>query len=302
VIKLGLNVRNFGPTATPESLRDWARFAEDTGFAVAMMSDHVAPTPEVSELYPAPFYDPFTTLSWLAGLTDRLELGISVTIAPYRHPLLTARMAANIDRFSGGRFVLGVGVGWSASEFAALGAPFAKRGRVTDEYLAAIQAAWTDDLVSADGAFVSYREVSTGPRPVRTPHPPIWVGGTSPAAIRRAARFGDAWHPNNADLGWLRDTGLPALRRAAAESGRPTPTLSPRIRARLRPDDVPETDRPVGVGSLGQILDDLRELAALGAEYVVLDPNPDHPRDERPLADDWRDLATIARHAADLTP
>jgi probable F420-dependent oxidoreductase len=209
VIRLGLNVPNFGPTAVPEILRRWIRFAEDSGFALAMMSDHVAPTPDVTALYPPPFYDPFATLSWLGGLTDRLELGTTVTILPYRHPLLTARMATNIDQFTGGRFILGVGVGWSEAEFTALGLPFRDRGRITDEYLLAVTQAWTNDQVSLDGDYVSDTDVSTGPRPARSPHPPIWVGGTAPAAIRRAARFGDAWHPNNARLDWLRTPRYP---------------------------------------------------------------------------------------------
>jgi len=103
-MRLGLNIPNFGPTATPANLREWIRFAEDTGFALAMMSDHVAPTRDVTATYPAPFYDPFVTLSWLAGFTDRLEFGTTVTILPYRHPLLTARLAANIDQFTQGCF------------------------------------------------------------------------------------------------------------------------------------------------------------------------------------------------------
>ncbi|WP_205855866.1 TIGR03619 family F420-dependent LLM class oxidoreductase [Phytoactinopolyspora endophytica] len=300
MIKLGINIRNYGPHATPANLREWVRFAEDTGFVLGVVSDHVAPTPDVTEIYPTPFYDPFATLSWMAGITDRLELGTSVVIAPYRHPLHTARLAANIDQLSGGRFILGIGVGWAEQEFAAIDAPFRKRGRMTDEYLEAVTAAWTNDVVSMDGEFVSYSDVSTGPRSVRTPHPPIWVGGTSPGAIRRTARFGDAWHPNNAELGWLRDTGLPALGEAAGELGRPVPAFSPRMRARLSEHAIPDDERRPGTGTLGQILADLETLTDMGAEYVVLDPNPDHPRDERPLADDWRDLGIIAKHATEL--
>jgi probable F420-dependent oxidoreductase len=298
MIKLGLNIRNYGPTATPKAFREWVSFAEDTGFALAVMSDHVALTPEVTELYPAPFYDPFTTLPWLAALTERLELGTSVAIAPYRHPLHTARLAANIDQVSGGRFIFGVGVGWSESEFDVVGTPFAQRGRVSDEYLEAIKAAWTNDTVSLDGEYASYRDVSTGPRPARTPHPPIWVGGTSPGAIRRTARLGDAWHPNNAEIGWLRDTGLPAVREAAEALGRAAPAFSPRMRARLTDTALSDADRLPGTGSLKQVLADIEALADLGAEYVVLDTNPDHPRDERALADDWHDLKVIAEHVA----
>jgi probable F420-dependent oxidoreductase len=292
-VRLGLNVRNFGPTATPANLLRWVRFAEDAGFDLAMMSDHVAPTPDVAEIYPPPFYDPFTTLAWLGAATERLLLGTTVAVLPYRHPLLVARMAATIDQFTGGRFILGAGIGWSEPEYTALGVPFARRGAITDEYLAAIVAAWTGDIVSAEGRFVAYRDVATGPRPARTPHAPIWVGGSSPAAIRRAARFGDAWHPINVEPAWLRDTGAPALRRAAGESGRPVPALAPRIRARLTGTDRPDGERRAGEGSLAQVVADVRAFADLGAAYVVLDPNPDHPRDEAPLEDDWRDLEAI---------
>lgn len=295
--RFGVNVPNFGPTATPDNLLAWARFAEEAGFAAAMVSDHVAPTPDVAAIYPDPFYDPFTTLSWLAGLTDRIELGTTVAILPYRHPLLTARAAANIDRFSGGRFVLGVGVGWSEPEYTALGVPFRDRGKITDEYLAAVIDAWTKPRVSLDGDHARYRDVSTGPRAVRSPHPPVWVGGSSPAAIRRAARFGDAWHPINPDLDWLAGIGLPALRAAARATARPTPALAARIRARLSARDLPPAGRPSGVGSLAQVHDDLARLADMGASYVVLDTNPDDPADRRPAQEDWDTLRTIVDRA-----
>ena len=156
-MKLGVNILNFGPGGSPESLLGWARFAEQTGFSIAMMSDRGPLTPDVQALYPAPFYDPFVTLAWLAGQTEHIELGTTVALLPYRHPLLTARMAANIDRFSGGRFVFGVGVGWSEPEFAALGVPFGQRGAITDEYLAAITELWAGEVVSMNGRPEDYR-------------------------------------------------------------------------------------------------------------------------------------------------
>jgi probable F420-dependent oxidoreductase len=300
VIRLGLNVPNFGPGTTPETLRHWVEFAEETGLAVAMMSDHVAPTPDVTATYPAPFYDPFVTLSWLASFTTRVSLGTSVTIAAYRHPLLTARMSTNLDQFSAGRFVLGVGSGWSAPEFAALGVPFAERGRITDEFLTVITRAWQEPMLSFEGEHVAFHDVATGPASVHHPHPPLWVGGMGREAIRRAARFGDAWHPVNPGRDWLEREGLPQLAQAAAALGTPRPAFSPRIKARLTPGPVPGPDRPLGVGTLSQIRDDLVLLDGLGADVVILDTNPDHPDKRRPAGDDWQSLLQIAAAVDDI--
>ena len=296
MIRLGLNVPNFGRDTTAGNLRSWIEFAEDNGFWLAMMSDHVAPTPDVTALYPAPFYDPFTTLSWLAAFTTRLSLGTSVAIVPYRHPLLTARMVAGLDQFTAGRFVLGVGVGWSENEFGALGVSFAERGRITDEYLTVITRAWDESSLSYAGDHVQFEEVATAPGPVCRPRPPLWVGGNGVNAIRRAARFGDAWHPVNPERDRLRDA-LRLLARAAATLGKPTPSFSPRIKARPTPRDVTGRRRPLGLGSLAQIRDDLDLLDRLGADVVVLDTNPDHPDQRRPAAADWQTLQTIAESA-----
>src|SRR5438034_2482392 len=147
-MRVGVNLINFGPGACPEALARSAELAEGLGYHLVMISDHVAITPDVAARYPAPFYDPFIALGWLAGLTRRVELGTTVVILPYRHPLQTARMAANLDRLSGGRLILGVGVGWARQEFDALGVPFSRRGAMTDDYLAAIKAAWASDVAS----------------------------------------------------------------------------------------------------------------------------------------------------------
>jgi probable F420-dependent oxidoreductase len=291
--KLGLNVRNFGPAAAPDHFRAWARFAEDNGFALATISDHVALAPEVAAIYPEPFYEPFTALTWMAAATSRLELATSVAILPVRDPLVTARMAVNLDQLSGGRFVLGVGVGWSRQEYAAVGVPFAERGRILDEHLAALTAALSGEVVSFSGRYVSYADVSIGPRPSGLR---LWVGGASSGAIQRAATFADAWHPINAEVAWVRDTGLPALRAAASRLDRPVPAFAPRIRARLLSVDLDEAHRTVGIGSLRQILADIEALTELGASYVILDTNADRPEDQPPLEHDFATLRTLAEH------
>lgn len=293
-MRFGVNILNFGAQTDPASLLAWARFAEDRNFDFAMISDHVASTPDVTALYPTHFYDSFATLAWLAGQTERIEIGTTVAIVPYRHPLHTARLAANIDRFTGGRLILGVGVGGMRQEYAALGLPFHLRGAITDEYLEVITRAWAEETISFDGKFVSFEDVSTGPRPVR--RPPVWVGGASEAAIRRTARFGDAWHPLNQRIPWLREHGIPALRRAADTSARPVPALAPRLPLRLTGEPLDDHDRLAGQGTLDQVRRDLDELAELGATHVLFDTYPGAPAQLRPTAEDHRMLDGLVSH------
>ncbi|MFI1814571.1 LLM class flavin-dependent oxidoreductase [Streptomyces sp. NPDC020422] len=260
-MQLGVNVPNFGPGTDPGVLREWARVVEELGFDMLMLSDHVAVTPDVAERYPEPFYEPFTTLSWLAGVTARLRLGTTVLVLPYRHPLLVARMTANLNALSGGRFVLGVGVGWARQEFAALGVPFSRRGRITDEHLAALREAGTGSV-------------------------PLWVGGNSEAGVRRAVAFGDAWHPLRGTLPWMR----------SVVHGHRLPGFAPRIALRLTAAPVDAPDRLAGVGTLEQVLDDLEQLRLLGAETVVLDPYHGDPEETRRPHTAWQALTTLAAH------
>jgi probable F420-dependent oxidoreductase len=299
-MRVGINLINFGPGASPESLARAAELGEALGYHLLMISDHVAITPDVQARYPAPLYDPFTTLGWLAGLTRRVELGTTVIILPYRHPIETARMAANVDQLSGGRFILGIGVGWARQEFDALGVPFHQRGAMTDDYLAAIKTVWADEVASYDGRFASFRNVRTAPHPLQRPHPPIWVGGASDAALRRAVLHGDAWHPIRIRVDWLRDTGLPRLREIAKTAGKPLPALCPRIRLRLTDAAFPEGERVAGEGNLDQVRADLEALQALGARYVLLDTYVDDPEATRDPEVAWRMLRTLAERVLDL--
>jgi alkanesulfonate monooxygenase SsuD/methylene tetrahydromethanopterin reductase-like flavin-dependent oxidoreductase (luciferase family) len=274
-VRLGVNVPNFGPGTNPDVLRRWALTVEGLGFDLLMMSDHIVVTPDVAQQYPAPFYEPFTTLSWLAGVTRRIRLGTTVLIVPYRHPLLIARMAANLNDLSGGRLVLGVGVGWARQEFDALGVPFRERGRLTDEHLLTIRAAWQDDGDYRSGQI------------------PVWIGGNSDAALRRAVRLGDAWHPLRFTPGWLAEAA-DRLKASAAEQQRAQPALMPRIALRLTRAPITDGTRLAGHGTIDQIAEDLDQLRSLGAGTVVLDPfNGEHLQTAHPETA-WQALATVA--------
>jgi alkanesulfonate monooxygenase SsuD/methylene tetrahydromethanopterin reductase-like flavin-dependent oxidoreductase (luciferase family) len=274
-VRIGVNVPNFGPGTDPGVLRAWARTVEGLGYDLLMVSDHLAVTPDVAGQYPAPFYEPFTTLSWLAGVTDRVRLGTTVLVVPYRHPLAIARMAANLNQLSGGRLVLGVGVGWARQEFEALGVPFEQRGKLTDQHLRTVRAAWEND-----------EDYRAGPIP-------IWVGGNSSAALRRAVELGDAWHPLHFTLPWLRET-LDKLKAAAAAQARPVPALAPRILLRLTDSPLTGDERQAGEGTLEQVVEDLAELHRLGAESVVLDPFTGDPEETRHPQRAWQALAAVA--------
>jgi alkanesulfonate monooxygenase SsuD/methylene tetrahydromethanopterin reductase-like flavin-dependent oxidoreductase (luciferase family) len=273
-VRLGVNVPNFGPGTEPGVLRCWAQTVEGLGFDLLMISDHVAVTPDVAKQYPAPFYEPFTTLAWLAGITGRVRLGTTVLIVPYRHPLLIARMAANLNDLSGGRLVLGVGAGWAAQEFGALGVPFRQRGKLTDDYLRAVRAAWADDADYRGGQI------------------PIWVGGNSDAGVRRAVNLGEAWHPLRFTMPWLREA-VDRMTALAGEQRRPVPGLVPRIALRLAEAPVTGPGRLAGEGTIDQVLDDLAQLRQLGADTVVLDPFGGDPDETRHPEAAWQALATV---------
>jgi probable F420-dependent oxidoreductase len=190
------------------ALRGFAQTAEDLGFDSIWLSDHVVVPERIASSYPyspdgrfptsatQPYLEPLAALGYLAGATRRVRLGTHVLILPYRHPLLTAKMVTILDNLSGGRVDLGIGVGWMREEFEALGqSTYARRGAATDEQLRILKSVWTADVAGFEGEFYSFERVGVNPHPLQQPHPPIWVGGHSKAALRRTARCGDGWLP-----------------------------------------------------------------------------------------------------------
>lgn len=294
-MKFGVNVLNFGPGATPSVMGQWARGAEELGYHFVMVSDHVAVTEDVQTRYPVPFYDPFVVLAWFSGITRKVELGTTVTILPYRHPLQTARMTANIDQLCGGRFLFGVGVGWAKQEFEALGVPFERRGLISDEYLSTIIDHWNGETISREGS-----TIWTGPAPRSSPRPPVWVGGSSERALKRAVGYGDAWHPIHSRMSWLREEGLPKLQRLADNEGKRLPDFCPRVHLRITESPLDEEARLPGEGTLDQIRDDLESLGSLGAKYVLFDTYTGVPVQRKGPDADWAAFATLADEVLDL--
>jgi probable F420-dependent oxidoreductase len=198
-----------GTGARPEIIGAVAVAAEAQGFATLWAGEHVVMVDEQSSRYPysadgriavpadADWLDPTLALTYAAAVTSRIGLATGVLLLPEHNPVVTAKRAATLDVLSGGRFTLGVGIGWSAEEFAALGIPFAGRGRRTDEYVAAMRTLWREDVARFSGEFVDFNAVRVNPKPVRDRKLPIVVGGNSDSALARVAAYGDGWYGFN---------------------------------------------------------------------------------------------------------
>lgn len=208
-IKVGLHVLGVGSGSKPDVLAAVAGKADQLGFATLWCGEHVVMVDESGSRYPysddgrigvppdADWLDPLLALTFAAAFTRRITLATGILLLPEHSPLLVAKQAATLDLLSGGRFSLGVGIGWSADEFAALGVPFARRTARTAEYVAAIRQVWADDVASFSGEFAHFDSVRVNPRPVHDRRLPVIVGGTTDAALGRVAEFGDGWYGFN---------------------------------------------------------------------------------------------------------
>jgi probable F420-dependent oxidoreductase len=203
-MKFGLFGINFGVCSDPDAAVRVARAAESAGFDSVWTGEHVVlPDPQAPPSPSPPnekFLDPAVALTFIAAHTKSLRLGTGIIILPQRNPVVLAKELTSVDRLSKGRLIFGLGAGYLKPEFQALGAPFADRGRRTDEYIEAIRTLWTEDKPEYKGEYVAFGGIQSQPRPVQSPHPPIVVGGMSPSALRRAVKYGNGWYGFALDL------------------------------------------------------------------------------------------------------
>ena len=252
-MKFAVAIRNMGPQSNRATIRACARIAEQAGFDALFVSDHLCIPPDQTEGSGGRYLDVLATLAFLAGATDKIRLGVSVLVVPYRPAVLTAKQVATIQELSGERMILGIGVGWMKPEFAALGADFRKRGAITNETLSVIHHLFSADAPGAyDGPLVKFPSFVFLPRPKR---PPIWIGGNGAAAMNRVLKFGDGWHPM-----------LPA-----AELKVKVEELNARARAAGR--DVPEivVRRGFKLEDIGAARAKVAAEKEAGATYFILD-------------------------------
>lgn len=289
-MKFGFYLPNHGPTARPEPLAAIARKGDELGFYCMVAGDHILVPDSIDSPYPytvggefpggatGEYFEQLTLLTYLAGITRQIRLVPSVMIVPHRPPLLAAKILATLDVLSQGRLTLGVGVGWMDEEFQALGAsPFAERGAVTNEYLQAFKELWTSDNPSFEGKYCHFSNLKFSPKPVQKPHPPIWVGGHSRPALRRAARLGNGWHPVGAipavpmepeDLA----QNVSLLHRYAEQAGRDPADLDVSMKSPLY-DAGPNPTGPRRrfSGTPEQILQDVQTYADVGVTHLIFD-------------------------------
>ena len=289
-MQFGFYLPSHGPTAQPKPLIQIAQRGDRLGFHCMVVGDHIMTPQVLSSSYPysignevpwnedGEHLEQLTELAFLAGVTERIRLVPSVMIVPYRNPLLAAKILATMDVLSEGRLIVGVGVGWLEEEFVALDAPsFAERGAVTNEYLQVFKELWTSDNPKFEGKYYSLSDIKFYPKPVQTPHPPIWVGGQSRPAMRRAAEFGDAWHPVGATPAAPLEpeelaSNLRYLRSHAEKIGRDPSEIEVAMKAPLYDTEVTSgTSRRRFSGAPEQILEDVQLYAGLGVNHLIFD-------------------------------
>ena len=269
-MEFGLHLPHVGPLATREGITAFAQLAEELGFDALWVSDHIVVPRSLDSRYPysrdgsfpvspdVPLMEPLATLLFAAAITERVKLGTTVLVIPMRNPIVTAKQLASLDVLSNGRLILGVGAGWMEEEFKMLGVPFERRGARTNEYIRLIKALWTEENPSFEGKFWQIKDVGFSPKPLQKPHPPIWTGGHSAPALRRAGRLSDGWHAVGVSPDTLREQ-FQEVQRHAKEAGRDPASLTLSVRPRVRLDDPAKT------------IELLRSYREVGVSHVVLE-------------------------------
>ena len=284
-MKLGVALPNNWGVEDVQSIIGLAKRADDLGFSHVTVADHLFNVSYVMErIGNRPYYDPMTTLTYIAAVTSRVALLTSVLVLPYHNPIRLAKVAATLDVMSGGRLRLGVGVGVIEQELDVMGCSMAERGAMSDEAIAVMKALWTQEEPNFEGKYYRFSGMKFSPKPVQKPHIPIWIGGNSRAAIRRAARIGNAWHPTSRTADTL--AGEMSYLRAQAEAGGRDPAEIPvSIRASVGDPRDPRytSGRVAAVGDYslgyqaGEILQNILPFQNLGVDEITLSSNTPDP-------------------------
>ena len=287
-MSFGVILPNHVSIAGPEAYRTIATRAEELGFDHVWLGDHIVMPSRTASDYPdtetgespfdpdQPAPDPLATMAYLAGCTTRIKLGTFVLIVPQREPLSTAKIISTVDCMSGGRFLLGVGVGWQEEEFLAVGVDtFRERGAVTDEYLRIYKELWTESDPEFDGRYSRFSRIKFHPKPAQKPHPPIWVGGYTRAAMRRAATLGDVWSPVGQQPQAALEPdemaeAIQELKDMVERAGRRRDAVEASYTASILFDPRSAGPRRTLTGTAGEIASDVLRFQDAGVQHFVL--------------------------------
>ena len=287
-LKVGVVLPTYRRLATPENIKRAATLSESLGFDSVWVTDHVVvPSASVEAFGPA-FYEGMAVMSYVAGITNRVQIGAAILIVPYRHPLVLAKMLATADQLSGGRLILGAGLGWLESESTLLGVPHGRRAAIADEALGAMRACWENDEPEFHGEIYDFAGFHFAPRPHENRRLPILIGGASTAALRRAARFGDGWIGDGQTFEEL-EVALAQLSRELKAQGRSLDEMEVAMRTGLQvaADRTAITESPSEQGwksaefvTAGrtpfrgireEVVADFKRAAALGVGHLVFE-------------------------------
>ena len=269
-MRVGVAVPYYEQYASVEHVVRFAMRAEQRGFDILWFADHITlPGHDVPRMG-GRWFEMITLMSHVCAHAQHIGLGTDVLVAPYRHPVLAARMLATLDLVSAGRLVVGIGGGYIEEEFNALDVPFTERGSYTDECILVWKAMWSQKRASFKGRHFAFEDMTTEPHPVQIPHPPLWVGNDSPAVIRRAVALGDGWHPVGLRFDEL-ERGIEALHRECERVGRSVPpTLSySGLFGWITPGKLLDSERLPLVGSVEQVQGDVRRFRELGFDSIL---------------------------------
>jgi probable F420-dependent oxidoreductase len=303
-LRIGFGLPVSGSWATPANLATIARQAEELAFDSLWTFQRLLHPAEGDwgATYRA-VQDPLTTLAYVAAITERVRLGVAVVNAPFYSPIVLAKQLTTLDQLAAGRLDVGLGLGWAAEEFAAVGVGQQRRGARLAEFVRCLQEIWAEDPVRFSGEFYQVPDALVRPKPVQRPHPPILLGGGAAQALRRAGRLADGWI--SASRHDLRHIGadIAVIKEAAVAAGRDADRLRFIVRAVIRPTDEPDDrpDRRPLHGSIPQLRADLLELAAQGVTEAFIDLNFD-PAVGSPDADPQRSMSYASTILAEFAP
>jgi len=291
-MQFGLGLPHAGAAAHGPSIIRFAQRADELGFESLWCGDHILLPTAGTNQYPytedgsfprdasVGFLETLTVLAYAASVTERIRLGSTVIILPYRNPVVQAKMFASLDVLSGGRAICGVGVGWLEKEFDSLGVPYAERGPMSDEFLDMFQTLWTQEHPEFEGKYYQIHGMQFEPKPVQNPLP-IWVGGHSRRAIRRTIQYGQAWHPTRQTPEYVAQH-LPYLRQEAERAGRDPDSITISLKRSLQITDIGLSGEVAFrsgnalVGTTQDIIDDAKRCQDMGMHQLTYDFRTDH--------------------------